>query len=125
MSEALRIRIEELEEENRQLREMLFGAGWEPPHELRLSRSEAVILQTLVNHERCSHELLRRGTLRPGDEDNREYQIISVHIFKLRRKLKPYGIEIETLWGQGYCLSQTDRQRLLNWNEEARRHAST
>ena len=32
------------------------------------------------------------------------FSIVDVHIFKIREKLKPYGIKIKTIRGIGYML---------------------
>jgi DNA-binding response OmpR family regulator len=37
---------------------------------------------------------------------------IDVHIFYLRRKLKPFGVAIDTLWGEGYLLSSNNRRKV-------------
>ncbi len=34
--------------------------------------------------------------------DEREIKIVDVFVCKARKKLKPLGIEIETVWGRGY-----------------------
>lgn len=36
--------------------------------------------------------------------DEPEIKIIDVFICKLRKKLKPLGVEIQTVWGKGYRL---------------------
>lgn len=36
--------------------------------------------------------------------DEREIKIVDVFVCKLRKKLKPLGVEIATAWGQGYRL---------------------
>lgn len=38
------------------------------------------------------------------DEDP-EIKIVDVFICKLRKKLKPFGVSIGTIWGQGYSLA--------------------
>lgn len=40
--------------------------------------------------------------LKPDEEP--EIKIIDVFICKLRKKLKPLGVEIDTAWGRGYGL---------------------
>lgn len=41
-----------------------------------------------------------------------ELKIVDVFICKLRGKLRPIGIEIETVWGQGYRLVGEHRRRV-------------
>ena len=38
---------------------------------------------------------------------------IDVHVHYLRRRLKPFGVAIETLWGDGYRLSPNNRRKVL------------
>ena len=35
--------------------------------------------------------------------------LLDVVICKVRKKLKPYNIKIETIWGRGLCMSLVDR----------------
>ena len=37
-----------------------------------------------------------------SDGDEPEIKIIDVHICKIRRKLAPLGLSIDTVWGRGY-----------------------
>jgi DNA-binding response OmpR family regulator len=39
---------------------------------------------------------------------------IDVHLCSIRKRLEPHGIQIETLWGQGYQFSPHDRRKVLN-----------
>lgn len=41
-----------------------------------------------------------------------ETKVVDVFVCKIRRKLKPFGIDVATVWGQGYCLAAPDRARL-------------
>lgn len=122
MSELLRERIDRLEIENDELRErvaeleeILFATDWHCPIEFRLTGSEAAILAAMLRRERCSKEFLHMATARPGEEKDTELKIIDVWICKMRKKLEPFGIEIVTLWGQGYCLTPASKERLNNW----------
>lgn len=110
-----------LVEENRQLREALFGtSAWFPPAEFRLTYSEALILQALVAHEWGAgrwtlFEATRAGPRTEGEDVS--LKVVDVRICTLRSKLKPSNVSIETVWGWGYRLTSASRQRLLNWNE--------
>jgi DNA-binding response OmpR family regulator len=39
---------------------------------------------------------------------------IDVHVFHIRKRLQPHGIEIATLWGYGYQLSARDRRKVMD-----------
>ena len=40
--------------------------------------------------------------------------LLKVHIHNLRKRLKPFDIIVETLWGNGYQLSVDDRRRVTS-----------
>ena len=41
----------------------------------------------------------------PGVDDEPEMKIVDVFICKLRKKIRPFGLEIATVWGLGYRMS--------------------
>jgi two-component system cell cycle response regulator CtrA len=49
-------------------------------------------------------------SLRPEDEIGEK--IVDVYICKIRKKLSPMGIEIETSWGKGYLLRDDTKEKL-------------
>lgn len=71
---------------------------------VRLTANEFGVLQLL--HQRMPRVLTKQALLsslyqlRPDDPP--EIKIVDVWICKLRKKLKPLGINIDTVWGQGY-----------------------
>lgn len=103
---ALRDRVDELEEEVRQLREQLvppleFPSAW------RLTQSEASVLAFL--YARNPHAMSRERVLSAvwgHCEDCPSEKIIDVVIGKMRMKLKHTGIVIDTRWGGGFALSR-------------------
>lgn len=46
---------------------------------------------------------------RRSDKEVPEIKIIDVYVCKLRKKLKPLGLEITTHWGRGYGLAEPKR----------------
>ncbi len=102
--------VQRLEEENDDLRarvkalEELTGVSFEAPPQFRLTRNEAVIFGLLLKGQ-----LVRRSSMMEElylhEQDEADIKIVDVWVCKMRRKLKPYGIEIQTQWGQGYFLS--------------------
>lgn len=111
-------RIQALEEENDELRERIrfletqLMPEWTPPIEWGLTGKEGAVFQVLLGRERASKELIMMQVY-CGSHDEPEIKIVDVFICKMRRKLKPFGIIIETIWGQGYRLSPECRKRLL------------
>lgn len=110
----LRARIEELEETIRQLREPapvseMFPRDW------GLSVRERDLLAILF---RCRTAYLHRNAIMDaiyGDEsDEVQDQIVGVWIFKMRKKLKPFGMTIESRWGLGYFLPEETKEIIRN-----------
>ncbi len=73
---------------------------------LRLSSRESEILEVLIEH---AEDLVRKDALMRrlshwGQEVSSN--LVDVYLHKLRRRLSPIGIEIQTVRGLGYVLSQ-------------------
>lgn len=101
-----------LEQENDELRdkivrlEEMLGVTFDAPAFLELTSCEAVLFGVLLNRE-CVTKTLAMDAIygdRP-DADVAEEKIVDVWICKIRAKLEPWGIEIETNWGQGYFMT--------------------
>lgn len=117
-----REQIETLQEELRQLREVAFPADWAPPPAWNLTPAQSAILCLLVARERVSQELMfqatrHRSRLRNGDLA--DLRTMVTQVCKLRAALRAAGVDVEirNVWGQGYQLSEADRQRLKNWGK--------
>ncbi|MCJ2020563.1 winged helix-turn-helix domain-containing protein [Methylobacterium sp. E-065] len=108
MTAALRIRIEELEEEIRQLKAAFspkvgFPASW------RLDAPESAILSALF-HTKGSYvtpEALLLLLVRP--DDDADESTTRAWLGRLRRKVEPRGIAITTRHTQGYQLEAAGR----------------
>lgn len=115
-------RVDGLEADNQRLRdridelERLLGMDSSSvnrfPVEWRLTPSEARVLGFLATREQASKEAIMLALYVERPDDPPEIKIVDVFICKLRKKVKNFGIEIETLWGQGYRLSRVMRARL-------------
>jgi hypothetical protein len=104
----LRTRIDEIAEELRQVRQAFASPplpGWLPA----LTPREDQMLRLLVSRTTVSlamfEAVIGGASL---DPDN----LFKVYIMKLRQKLLPAGIEIETRTGHGYELSRASRSIL-------------
>jgi DNA-binding response OmpR family regulator len=101
-----------LETENDELREKIaslesmLGIRIEVPLVFGLTNQQAKVLGMLMKREIVTKEMAFTALygLRTGGADV-EIKIIDVFICHVRRKLKPFEIEIETVWGQGYRMS--------------------
>ncbi|MBN8960551.1 MAG: winged helix-turn-helix transcriptional regulator [Rhizobiales bacterium] len=100
--QALERQIDELQHRVRVLEE-ITGAALDAPLELGLTRSEATILGLLAKNE-----VVRKASvlemLYMHKQDEAEIKIVDVFVCKIRRKLKPFGVVIDTVWGQGYSM---------------------
>lgn len=47
-------------------------------------------------------------------DDPPEVKIMDVWVCKLRKKLKPWGVLIETVWGRGWTISDEVRDRIAD-----------
>lgn len=106
---ALRDRIDELEEENRQLKEML-RPNLVFPKALGLSPTlEAIAAMLLARAPNLvPHESLLVQIWGEGGEK----RTLEVHVCKLRKILLKHGISIERIWGRGYRLNAENAERL-------------
>jgi two-component system cell cycle response regulator CtrA len=99
-------RIAALEAENERLRErvtQLEGLGDGAilaPVDWRLTPAEARLFNGLMSRQMASKGALMDAIYQGRDEA--EIKIVDVFVCKIRKKLKPFGIAIETVWGQGY-----------------------
>jgi hypothetical protein len=117
----LRERIDELEEELRQLRADIkqtdtFGLGF-------LSHQEVAIMRGIYSRQIASYAYLDQLTA-----DTHKYHRYSgevsaklrckVAVWKIRLKLKPYDIEIKTWRGIGYYLDEENKAKLKQLMEK-------
>ena len=104
-NDLLRERIKQLE--------ALLGRRDEVPLCLPLTRQEACLFGLMRKREVLTKEMAMSALYnhRP-DSDGVDAKIIDVFVCKMRKKLKPLGIEIETLWGRGYRITGPSKQRV-------------
>jgi len=102
-NDRLRARISNLEE--------ALGACFLPPLEFGLTQQEARVFGVLLHRELATKEALMAALYRDEARDEPDPKILDVYIHKLRKKLQPYGIAIETVWGQGWRVSGEHRTK--------------
>jgi two-component system cell cycle response regulator CtrA len=107
---------DELRERVRQLESALADPTWHPPIEWGLTMSETKVMRALLSRPQVSKLGIMTALYgdRPDDDGGIEAKIVDVFIHKLRRKIAPFEITIETLWGVGYALAEADRRYLLD-----------
>jgi two-component system cell cycle response regulator CtrA len=103
------LRIEALEAENDRLRHLLEKARHalmvceQPlPLELRLTGKEGAMVRLLLSGRLMSKEQLLDGMYVCGVDDEPQLKIVDVFVCKARKKIAPYGLSIDTVWGRGY-----------------------
>jgi hypothetical protein len=105
-----RDRIDELEEENRQLKEMLAPSGIDFPIDWRLTEAERRLLAAFYARPDgyLPHRAIVAVYVKYRDRGDAHYT--SVIICKLHHKLKPIGIELFNRHGHGYQLTAASRE---------------
>jgi DNA-binding response OmpR family regulator len=99
---------DELAERVRQLEELLLDHGW-VPEAWGLTASENTLLNVLALRRLASKEALHLALYGNDPDGGAAIKIIDVMVHKLRRKLAAQDIQIETVWGMGYRLSDETR----------------
>lgn len=103
-NDVLRARIAELEA-------LLLRCAPNLPLEWGLTPSEQLVFAALASREQLSKDQIMAVVYRNVGRDEPYQKIVDVFICKLRRKLKPFGVVITTVWGQGYRLDPDARRR--------------
>jgi DNA-binding response OmpR family regulator len=103
--EALEAVNERLRDEITMLREAFLSDGVAMPLEWGLTGKEQRILGALLAREVCTKNQLMAALYDAGIDDEPQMKIIDVFVCKARKKLKPFGVLIDTVWGSGYKLS--------------------
>ena len=117
----LRERIEELEEEVRQLREAIAPA--DNPFLRVMSRQHASLLMGLYSRRTATYALLdaigsETGRLGRGEGEDYAHRRVKVAMHKLRKKLREHGIEFYTITGIGYYLDDENKAKLKQMMEK-------
>ena len=81
------------------------------PLMFKLTPQETRVLEVLLRRHSATKEqlLAEMYAHRYGADDLPEIKIVDVFICKLRKKLGPRGIKIETRWASGYVLPMESR----------------
>lgn len=112
--EALEAEIERLRDECDRLREAL-GVTFTAPLQFRLTGTETKMFGRLLRGGVVTKDAFMAILYRDFAKDEAEIKIVDVFICKLRKKLKPFGLEITTRWGTGYEMPADSVRR---FNEE-------
>lgn len=101
----LRVENETLREQVRQLKQQLVEGGKNAPLSWGLTDRERRLYAHMASRELVTREscmaVMYGHMIAPPDP-----KIIDVWLCKLRKKLAPHGVHIETHWGIGWSLPQ-------------------
>ena len=98
--------IELLNEQIRQLQQLLAPTDCVPIG-FGLTKSEAAILMCVYarSPNRISTDHLTQALYFNDQDGGGSNATLKVFIYKIRKKMEPHGVKIETAWGQGYRMS--------------------
>ena len=99
--------LEILRERIRQLEQALV-ATFTVPIEFGLTSSEARVFSCLVHRDFATKPQIMMAVYTDRHDEEPEPKIVDVFVCKMRKKLKPHGIVISTVWGQGYRLENRE-----------------
>lgn len=105
---ALMATIARLEDRVLELEEAM-GVLVLPPLEWGLTKNEGRLLGVLLERELVTKDTAMAALYRDRGESEPEIKIVDVFICKARKKLKPFGIAIDTRWGVGYSMSAASK----------------
>jgi DNA-binding response OmpR family regulator len=107
----LRAELETCQEENRQLKDLLFG-DINIPWDWGLTPTHTAILRCLIAQPEVRYEMIERAIYNRRGLPESVENTTRVHIRNLRAKLEPHNIEIHNKSGFGYYLDPGTRSRL-------------
>lgn len=76
-----------------------------PPMEWGLTPAEGRVFGVLLERELMTRDAAMAALYRDRGADEPEPKIVDVFVCKMRKKLKPFGIEVGLRWGVGYFLT--------------------
>lgn len=88
----------------------------------KVTQLQSCVLGVLLRREEASKTTIhnaienQRATRRhcqPVDLEETDPKLVDVVICLLRKRLKPFGIVIKTLWARGYCIERADRAKAM------------
>lgn len=82
-----------------------------PPIEWGLTMNEARLFGALMERELLTKDAAMAALYRDRGADEPELKIVDVFICKLRKKVRPFGLEIGTRWGVGYQMTAEMKAR--------------
>ena len=96
------------------LLESELGADTPVPLVFRLTPSETRILGLLMARPMATHDAVATILYghRVSDDEVPDGNVAKVLVHKMRKKLGPFGVEIETVWGLGWRMSAEGKEMI-------------
>lgn len=101
---ALQLRCDTLEARVIMLEDALYGGFVEFPAEWKLTRMQGRYLAVRLHRPGVVTKAMIEAAAYTDQSFLPDSKVMDVTLCNLRRKLEPFGIEIETIWGRGYRL---------------------
>ena len=117
MTQHLHDRVDELEEEVRQLRSAVQAESDDTDKyrmTFELTHAQSIMLDLLMRRPVATAEALAQvlPKVKPKSDMRDDGPLIKAHKCHLAKKLKPYGFEIKTLPGRGYYLHPDMKEKI-------------
>lgn len=81
----------------------------------KTTRQQSLVLGLLLRRPEVTKEQLHQAIERDrsGGKEPTSAKLVDVLVCILRRKLKPYGFTVKTMWGHGYLMDPRERARAV------------
>lgn len=81
----------------------------------KTTRQQSLVLGLLLRRPEVTKDQLHQAIERDrsGGKEPTSAKLVDVLVCILRRKLKPYGFTVKTMWGHGYFMEQRERTRAI------------
>jgi len=118
--------VQMLETENEELREKIraleetMGLRLEAPLVFQLTAYESKMLGALFKCEMLTKQHAMNALYSDRVDLEPDIKIVDVFISRLRKKLKPFAVEVETVWGQGYRMPARSKAAVAALLDQAR-----
>lgn len=90
-----------------------LGADLAFPIEWGLTASEQRVVAVILSRTTVRKDQIMTALYRDRNKDEAEPKIVDVLVCKIRKKLDPFKIVINTLWAIGYMIEEPQRTELL------------
>ena len=117
---ALRREVEALRDALEAMRGALASdAGVKIIELAKLTYNERMLLGLLMRRHRATKDQMMTMLYADRPDEEPDSKILDVMICKMRKKLRPHGVEIRTILGAGYELPSTSREKIKALMAEA------